>query len=90
MVARYEGAHWLGRTVDTWLNAPHTERLSALDLPVAVLVGERGGPRGIHMGQEIVRPCPRATIEILLGVGHLSPIEAPAEVVARIRSVVAT
>ena len=75
MVARYQGAH------------PHAEKLATLEIPVAVFVGEQGGQRGLDMGKEIGRLCPRVAVEILPGIGHLSPLESPDAITARIRRI---
>ena len=87
MVARYQGAHWSGRLRDAWLHLPHAEKLSMLDLRVTVFVGEQGGQRGVDMAREIGSLCPRVAVEILPGIGHLSPLESPDAITARIRRI---
>jgi pimeloyl-ACP methyl ester carboxylesterase len=89
MLARYEGGHWLGRVRDEWLHAPHTERIPCIALPVSVVVGARGGPRGVAMARETARLWPGARLEVLDDTGHLVALESPDYLSQFLRSVLA-
>lgn len=72
--------------------------LGALDLraaipgitaPTAVLVGEEDGATPPAMAQAIVTEIGGATLEVLKGARHLTPLERPREIVAALRGLVA-
>lgn len=72
--------------------------LGALDLraaipgitaPTAVLVGEEDGATPPSMAQAIAASIHGATLEVLKGARHLTPLERPAEIVAALRGLLA-
>lgn len=72
--------------------------LGALDLraaipgitaPTAVLVGEEDGATPPAMAEAIAAAIPGATLEVLQGARHLTPLERPCKIVAALRSLVA-
>jgi 3-oxoadipate enol-lactonase len=72
--------------------------LGALDLraaipgitaPTAVLVGEEDGATPPAMAQAIAAEIGGATLEVLKGARHLTPLERPREIVAALRGLVA-
>ncbi|WP_423394369.1 alpha/beta fold hydrolase [Burkholderia sp. LMG 21824] len=63
-----------------------TAEVAAIDVPVLVIAGERDQVDRVDTLQaELLPRIPRARLEILPGVGHLSPLEAPAAVAGLIR-----
>ncbi len=64
--------------------------VSAIAVPTLVISGEEDlvDPTSI-LKQELLPRIPQATLHILAGVGHLSPLEAPHEIASLIRTFVA-
>ncbi|KOE22460.1 alpha/beta fold hydrolase [Burkholderia multivorans] len=63
-----------------------TADVAAIDIPVLVIAGERDQVDRVETLQaELLPRVAHARLEILPGVGHLSPLEAPTEISARIR-----
>ncbi|HWC27062.1 MAG TPA: alpha/beta fold hydrolase [Solirubrobacteraceae bacterium] len=71
------------RGIGTGVMAPLWDRLGELDLPVAVLAGERD-PAYVALGERLARALPRGELTIVPGAGHALPLEAPAAVAAAI------
>jgi 3-oxoadipate enol-lactonase len=72
--------------------------LGALDLraaipgitaPTAVLVGEEDGATPPAMAEAIATAIPGATLEVLKGARHLTPLERPREIVAALQDLAA-
>lgn len=55
--------------------------------PVAILVGEEDYATPVAMAQELQRLIPGATLRVIPGARHLTPIDAPEQVAAGIASV---
>lgn len=72
------------------MHAPHSERLGELAMPVVVAAGQRGGPRGVGMAQDIARRCQNARFVLMDGVGHLVSIEAPDRLMHLLREVLSS
>ena len=63
--------------------------LARIDVPVLVIGGEHDRVDSVDILRTVVLPSlPGAVIAVIPGVGHLSPLEAPLEVVERIRDFV--
>jgi pimeloyl-ACP methyl ester carboxylesterase len=76
-----------------WPNAAMLEDLTSevarIDVPVRVLAGELDQVDRVDtLRRELLPRIKGARMEVLPGVGHLSPLEAPAEVAASIRAFV--
>jgi 2-succinyl-6-hydroxy-2,4-cyclohexadiene-1-carboxylate synthase len=59
-------------------------RLGDLQMPAAVLVGERD-VKFVDLGRRLAATLPDASLEIVPGVGHALPLEAPEAVAAALR-----
>lgn len=64
-------------------------RLPQVRCPVTILWGDRDPLIPLAHGQAMAGALPRATLEVLDGVGHLPPLDAPREVAAAVRRAVA-
>jgi len=63
-----------------------TADVAAIDVPVLVIAGERDQVDRLETLQaELLPRIPHAHLEVLPGIGHLSPLEAPSAVAAAIR-----
>ena len=71
------------RGLGTGAMTPLWDRLGELDMPVAVLAGERDA-KFVALAQRLVRDLPDATLTIVPGAGHALALEAPAAVAAAI------
>ncbi len=74
---------------EAWPNAAMREDLTAevaaIDVPVCVIVGEHDRVDPVDALRQALLPwIPGARLQVLPGVGHLSPLEAPREVAAAI------
>jgi 3-oxoadipate enol-lactonase len=56
-----------------------------LKMPVAVIVGEEDYATPVAMAKALHEAIPHSTFEVLPGVRHLTPIEAPREIASRLR-----
>lgn len=72
------------QTRSTWLSAMQRLDLRAalqdLDLPAAIAVGSRDTLTPVSRARELARLLPRARLDVHEGLGHMLPLEAPAEV----------
>ncbi|WP_421989200.1 alpha/beta fold hydrolase [Roseococcus sp.] len=59
--------------------------IDGITAPTAVLVGEEDGATPPAMARAIAAAIPGATLEILKGARHLTPLERPREIVAALR-----
>jgi 2-succinyl-6-hydroxy-2,4-cyclohexadiene-1-carboxylate synthase len=73
------------RGIGTGVMAPLWERLGDLEMPVAVLAGERDA-KYVALARRLVAALPAGTLTIVPGAGHALPLEAPAAVAAAIAS----
>lgn len=64
-------------------------RLPQVRCPVTIVWGDRDPLIPLAHGQAMAAALPRATLEVLAGVGHLPPRDAPREVAAAVRAAVA-
>jgi 2-succinyl-6-hydroxy-2,4-cyclohexadiene-1-carboxylate synthase len=71
------------RGIGTGVMAPLWERLGELELPVAVLAGERD-EKFVAIARRLAAGLPRATLTIVPGAGHALALEAPVAVAAAI------
>jgi 2-succinyl-6-hydroxy-2,4-cyclohexadiene-1-carboxylate synthase len=71
------------RGIGTGSMAPLWDRLVALEMPVAVLAGERD-EKFVALGRRLADALPRGELEIVAGAGHALALEAPAAVAAAI------
>jgi pimeloyl-ACP methyl ester carboxylesterase len=71
------------RGIGTGAMAPLWERLGELEMPVAVLAGERD-EKFVALGRRLADALPRATLTVVPGAGHALTLEAPAAVAAAI------
>ena len=63
--------------------------ISGITAPTAVLVGEEDGATPPSMAHAIMARIPGATLEVLPGARHLTPLERPREMVAALRDLAA-
>lgn len=63
--------------------------ISGITAPSAVLVGEEDGATPPAMAEAIAAAIPGATLEVLQGARHLTPLERPREIVAALRGLAA-
>ena len=61
--------------------------LADLECPVVVIMGDEDTISPRSEQDLIVRAAPRATLHVIPGAGHLSPLEAPVEVAAALASI---
>ena len=61
--------------------------LSVLECPVLVIMGDEDTISPRSEQDLIVRAAPRATLHVIPGAGHLTPLEAPGEVAAALASI---
>ncbi len=59
------------------LEPPASERLGEVRAPTLVVVGELDQPDMMAMGRHLAAAIPRARLEVMEGVAHLPPMEAP-------------
>ncbi len=62
----------------SWLVPDRADRLGELAAPTLVVVGELDQPDFATIGRHIVERAPDARLEMMPGVAHLPPMEAPA------------
>lgn len=65
------------------------EAIPGITAPSAVLVGEEDGATPPAMAEAIAAAIPGATLEMLKGARHLTPLERPGEIVAALRRLAA-
>jgi pimeloyl-ACP methyl ester carboxylesterase len=65
----------------------YEDELVALRCPVALVWGELDTTSPVHVAEEAMALVPGSTLEVLSGVGHLVPTEAPEPLAAAVRSV---
>jgi pimeloyl-ACP methyl ester carboxylesterase len=89
IIGDYSGWHWLHSDPDEPLRPPAAERLEDVALPTLVLVGERDVPDFRAISSELAERIPDAELLVLPGAGHLTPLDAPAALVAAVLPFVA-
>jgi 2-succinyl-6-hydroxy-2,4-cyclohexadiene-1-carboxylate synthase len=72
------------RGIGTGEMAPLWDRLSALEMPASVIVGERDR-KFVELGRRLADSLPDATFTVVPGAGHALPLEAPEAVAAALR-----
>ncbi|MGO4390385.1 alpha/beta fold hydrolase [Variovorax sp. M-6] len=70
--------------------ADHRESLAALRIPVRVVCGRNDRITPPELSQELAGLIPSARLEWIEGAGHMTPLEAPAQVAAAIASLLDT
>jgi len=68
----------------------HRAALSALTLPVLVLCGSHDNMTAPALSQDLAALIPTARCQIIEGVGHMLPIQAPQAVVQALQSLLAS
>jgi pimeloyl-ACP methyl ester carboxylesterase len=61
------------------LSPPASRRLREIDCPVLVVVGEEDDPAILELSERIVSQAPTARLVVWPDVGHMLPLERPAE-----------
>jgi pimeloyl-ACP methyl ester carboxylesterase len=61
-----------------------TGELGGIDVPVLLLWGDQDVRSPVTVGRQLEAGLPSARLEVLPGVGHVSPVEAPEEVSRRL------
>jgi pimeloyl-ACP methyl ester carboxylesterase len=84
MARDYSCDHWRDRMTTRFEIADPASCLAEIDVPALVLVGEHDLPTFHAMADEYAAALPRATREVVSGAGHLSNLEAPESVNARL------
>lgn len=82
-VGAYPGWHWRHRNPHLRSTKPTIEQLAEIRAPTLALVGEHDLPDFRAIAEILARDIPGARLEVMPGVGHLPPMEAP-EVTARL------
>ncbi len=89
IVADFPGAEYLASERDTVEREWRTpDRLAEITVPTLVLVGERDMPGFRAFAEEAAAGIPGARLEVVLGAGHLVPLERPDLVAERILTIV--
>ena len=78
LFARDRGTRWTRRNLGRPLEPPAAERLAAVRVPTLVVVGERDRADFQAIARTLAAQIAGAQAVTLSGVGHLSPLEAPA------------
>ncbi len=86
IVARYSGRHWLGEDPARTDGPRPIDALGQVRGPATVVVGELDVPAFREMSDVLARGIPAARPVTIAGSGHMSPMEAPAQVAAAIRA----
>ncbi len=76
-VGAYSGWHWRHRNPHARSVRPTIERLAEIKTPTLALVGEHDLPDFRAIASILARDIPGARLEVMSGVGHLPPMEAP-------------
>jgi 3-oxoadipate enol-lactonase len=84
MVGDYSGWHWLNVNPVRSLNPPAKPRVAAIRAPTLIVIGDRHGPDAWAIADQLAAQLPNNRRVVLLGVGHLSNLEAPERVTAEI------
>jgi pimeloyl-ACP methyl ester carboxylesterase len=66
------------------LDPPARERLGEVRAPTLIIVGALDQPDMLAIGQHLAGAIPNARLEVMSGVAHLPPMEAPEAFVARV------
>jgi pimeloyl-ACP methyl ester carboxylesterase len=78
LAARVEGVAWSQRAMAERPDSGDT--LSALCVPVAVVVGEEDAVTGVEEARSMQLLLRDAVLTVVPGAGHLAPLERPEEV----------
>ena len=76
-VGAYSGWHWRHRNPHLRAVKPTIERLAEMQPPTLALVGEHDHADFRAIAAILARDIPGARLEVLPGIGHLPPMEAP-------------
>jgi 3-oxoadipate enol-lactonase len=69
----------LPRRADAPLGPPAVNRLKELEARTLIVIGERDEPALRDLARRIAAEMPNARVEEMKGVGHMAPLERPAE-----------
>ena len=86
IVGGYSGRHWLGEDPARTDGPRPIDALGQVRGPATVVVGELDVPAFREMSEVLARGIPAARPVTIAGSGHVSPMEAPAQVAAAIRA----
>ena len=67
------------KTVEALLRQPPVGRLEDIEVPTLVLTGELDRLAPVAVAQDMVRKIPNAELHVVVGSGHLSNLECPAD-----------
>jgi len=76
-VGAYSGWHWRNRNPHARAEKPTMERLGEIEAPTLALAGEHDHADFRAIADILARDIPGARLEVLPGIGHLPPMEAP-------------
>jgi len=79
-VAEYSGWHFLNDDHEQGLEPPAARRLAELRMPLLVLIGELDVQDFRQIADLIHRQVPHSRLEVIPDAGHMSNMEAPAQV----------
>jgi 3-oxoadipate enol-lactonase len=80
MVSDYSGWHWLNRDPARGVEPPALEQPDRITAPTLALVGERDLPDFHAITRLLKEALPQTSVVVIPGAGHMSNMEAPAEV----------
>ncbi|MCC7450821.1 MAG: alpha/beta fold hydrolase [Anaerolineae bacterium] len=80
MIADYSGWHWINRDRQRRNDPPDMQRLDQIVAPTLIINGERDLPDFHAMARILQRSIPDAQTVVIPRVGHLTNMEAPADV----------
>jgi 3-oxoadipate enol-lactonase len=88
LVAGYRGFHLLHDDPHPAMDPPAVDRLSEIDVPTLVIVGQHDLPDFHEMAATLSTKIPGAVHHVLPNAGHLAHLAAPGEFVAVLRAFV--
>lgn len=77
LVSEYSGWHWLNYDPRTKLNPPAIDRLSEIQLPTQVIVGEHDLPYYHDIAKILLDKIPHAQLHKVTDSGHMVNLEQP-------------
>lgn len=80
IVEEYSGWHFVNNDNEHALDPPAMKRLREITIPTLAMVGQYDIPRFLNMTDLISQEVPHAQKNVIPNVGHMSNMEAPAEV----------
>ena len=77
MVSRYSGWHWLHADLGRPITPPAIERLSDIQIPTLILVGDADAPDQLQIADTLEQGIRSSKKIVFPGVGHLVNMEEP-------------